>query len=101
MVLAVVVPMSRKSRDMGHPPQQSDGVRDLGHPTAELPNRTFQLRAIPLVFRDVDVSASDESSHVNGGLHHSIEGWCVSMLIAHASRSATLLRNGRFAFYYL
>jgi hypothetical protein len=37
MVLTVVVPMSRKSRDMGHPAlggvsTKNDGVRDLGHP---------------------------------------------------------------------
>jgi hypothetical protein len=41
MVLTVVVPMSRKARDMGTrdwaaPEQKENGVRDLGHPPTRL-----------------------------------------------------------------
>jgi hypothetical protein len=55
----------------------------------------------PVVIRDVASADSEKSSQVKGGTHHSVACGCVPILIAHASRSATLLRNGRFAFYYL
>ena len=56
------VPMSRKSRDMGHPAvgrsQHKKRWRTRPGPPA---CRTSQLRALPLVFRDVDVCGSEES----------------------------------------
>lgn len=93
-------PMSRGFRDMGTTTASTMGLYASGIPIFRLEN--LPTADAPVVVRDMGApTASKKSSQVKGGPHHSIAGWCVSILTAHADRSATLLRNRKFALHYL